>query len=256
MSAAMPWFRLYHRTIDDPKLKLLAFEDRWHFVALCCLKANGLLDEPDSDIRNRKIAVSLGVQLRELDEISRRLREVDLIDEHLQPCAWDDLQCRSDHDPTAAKRQREKRRRDKGLEAVTDASRVTSRNVTRLEEEKEEEKEKEVVPNGTTKRARKRDADPVPKPSDVDDQVWSDFCRMREREGHPITLTALRGIKREADKAGWTLNDALIECVARAWRGFKAEWVKDQRNERPANQRFAGNSTLRELAERCVAGEQ
>ena len=35
----MPWFRLYHRMIDDEKLRLLAFEDRWHFVAPTTCKA-------------------------------------------------------------------------------------------------------------------------------------------------------------------------------------------------------------------------
>jgi hypothetical protein len=92
----MQWFRLYSRMIDDDKLRLLAFEDRWHFVALCCLKSEGLLDEREGDIRNRRIAVRLGVQVRELDEIGRRLCEVGLIDESLSPIAWDDLQFRSD----------------------------------------------------------------------------------------------------------------------------------------------------------------
>ena len=40
----LPWFRTYTRMVDDDKLKLLAFEDRWHFVALLCLKGEGLLD--------------------------------------------------------------------------------------------------------------------------------------------------------------------------------------------------------------------
>ncbi|EXU79084.1 hypothetical protein AX13_08315 [Comamonas aquatica DA1877] len=44
MSKQLPWFRVYTRMVDDDKLKLLAFEDRWHFVALLCLKGEGLLD--------------------------------------------------------------------------------------------------------------------------------------------------------------------------------------------------------------------
>lgn len=41
----LPWLRLYHRIIDDDKMRLLAFEDRWHFIALLCLKREGVLDE-------------------------------------------------------------------------------------------------------------------------------------------------------------------------------------------------------------------
>lgn len=110
---SLPWFRLYSRMVDDEKLRLLAFEDRWHFVALCCLKSSGLLDEPDSDLRNRKIAVKLGVQVRELEEIARRLKEVDLVDENLSPIAWDELQYRSDNSTDRVKKFREKQRCNK-----------------------------------------------------------------------------------------------------------------------------------------------
>lgn len=108
----MHWFRLYHRIVDDEKLRLLAFEDRWHFVALCCLRASGLLTEPDSELRRRRVAVKLGVQVRELDEISRRLREVDLIDENLNPLAWNDLQFRSDNSTERVQKHREKQHRN------------------------------------------------------------------------------------------------------------------------------------------------
>lgn len=97
MSAALPWFRLYVRTIDDTKLKLLAFEDRWHFIALLCLKASGLIDKPAGDIRDRQIAIALGVDVPVLSEIGRRLREVGLVDEAFQPVAWDALQFKSDN---------------------------------------------------------------------------------------------------------------------------------------------------------------
>ena len=106
----MQWFRLYSRIVDDEKLRLLAFEDRWHFVALCCLKSDGLLDEPTSDLRQRKIAVKIGVQVRELEEIGRRLQEVGLVDENLSPLAWDELQFRSDNSTDRVKKFREKQR--------------------------------------------------------------------------------------------------------------------------------------------------
>lgn len=110
--SGLQWFRLYHRIVDDEKLRLLAFEDRWHFVALCCLKADGLLDTPNDNLRSRKIAVKLGVQLRELDEIGRRLQEVDLVDENLSPVAWDELQYKSDNSTDRVKKYREKQQRN------------------------------------------------------------------------------------------------------------------------------------------------
>ena len=63
-------------------------------------------------------------------------------------------------------------------------------------------------------------------PPEVSPQVWDDFIAVRKANRSPLTETALRGIEREAQKAGWTLEQALAECAARGWRGFKAEWVR------------------------------
>lgn len=81
MSKQLPWVRLYTRTVDDDKLKLLAFEDRWHFIALLCLKGEGLLDKGDApSLLMRKVAVKLGLDVRSLEEVARRLAEVGLSD--------------------------------------------------------------------------------------------------------------------------------------------------------------------------------
>ena len=55
--------------------------------------------------------MKLGVQLRELDEIKRRLEEVGLIDNRWQPIAWDKRQFQSDHN--GAERVRRWRERKK-----------------------------------------------------------------------------------------------------------------------------------------------
>lgn len=125
---SLPWFRLYHRMIDDEKLRLLAFEDRWHFVALCCLKADGLLDEAESDLRQRKIAVKMGIQVRELEEVARRLAEVGLIDGEMNPVAWGELQQRSDSSSERVKRHRQARK-DAGLQAQWQPSKALRQSV-------------------------------------------------------------------------------------------------------------------------------
>lgn len=147
MSKQLPWFRTYTRMVDDDKLKLLAFEDRWHFVALLCLKGEGLLDKGDTpSLLMRKAAVKLGLDVRTLEEVARRLAEVGLIEQAtLQPVKWDGLQMRSDTDTTAAQRKQRQREREKAGKAEpgndvttghtqdTDMSRVTGTNVTRTD---------------------------------------------------------------------------------------------------------------------------
>lgn len=112
-----PWFRMYSEAVDDEKLRLLAFEDRWHFVALLCLKCQGVLDAGDDEkMLQRKVAVKLGLQLRELEAVQLRLQEVGLIGEGFQPIAWNERQYKSD---TSAERTRAYRERMKRHGDVT-----------------------------------------------------------------------------------------------------------------------------------------
>jgi hypothetical protein len=139
-----PWFRTYNRMVDDEKLRLLAFEDRWHFMALCCLKNEGLLDERDSELFRRKVAVRMGVQVRELEEIGRRLLEVGLVDKSLSPIKWDELQRPSDSSSERVKKFREKQRDSKVKRDET----VTVTECNGFSNGLEEEVETELSPNG------------------------------------------------------------------------------------------------------------
>lgn len=109
--ARFPWFRVYTEIVDDEKLRLLAFEDRWHYVALLCCKGSGLLDKPgDPALLARKVAVKLGLARRELDEVVRRLAEVGLIDrDTFQPLAWEQRQFQSDSSTDRVRAHRMKR---------------------------------------------------------------------------------------------------------------------------------------------------
>ncbi len=74
------------------------------------------------------------------------------------------------------------------------------------------------------------------KPEDVPDSVWEDFKKLRQTKKAPITETALNGIRREADKANIPLTRALEICCERGWTGFKAEWMKNERNKNAKQQ--------------------
>ena len=111
---ANPWFRTYTEMIDDEKLRLLAFEDRWHFMALLCCKGAELLDAGDPpELMRRKVALKLGLSTRELEEVARRLSEVGLIHfETFQPLAWDARQFKSDSSTGRVRKHRNKAKRE------------------------------------------------------------------------------------------------------------------------------------------------
>lgn len=86
-------------------------------------------------------------------------------------------------------------------------------------------------PNDEPKEKPKRKRITVAKPEGVSEQVWTDFCALRNKRRAPITETALKGIQREAEKAGITLEEALSTCCERGWQGFKAEWYRREKLE-------------------------
>lgn len=90
--------------------------------------------------------------------------------------------------------------------------------------EAEAEAKKEKVP-------RKRSTAPVA-PDGVTAQVWADWLAVRKDKKAAVTDTALGIIKAEADKAGYTMQQALETCCSRGWSGFKAAWVADAQGSR------------------------
>lgn len=225
MSGHLQWFRLYSRIIDDEKLRLLAFEDRWHFVALCCLKSTGLLDEPDSELKQRRVAVKLGVQLRELDEITRRLQAVDLIDGHMNPLAWDELQFRSDKSTDRVREWRKKQKKQGGNEA----KRAGNVSVTAQETETETE-----VLEAKASCA----SDDALKPEHVV-EVWNELAP-RLGKAKVRKLTPERRVRLKARIAGFTVAEfreviSNIEASPflrgdRGWQGLSFDWFTKQAN--------------------------
>lgn len=85
-------------------------------------------------------------------------------------------------------------------------------------------------------------------PHDVTTQVWQDFMEVRKAKKSPITESAISQLRSEADKAGWSLNEAVMECCSRGWAGFKAEWVNK------ANKQQVLENTNRQAAEAFING--
>ena len=81
---------------------------------------------------------------------------------------------------------------------------------------------------------RKRVARTLTRPDEVPEGVWQDFQALRKAKRAALTDTALDGIKREAEKAGIGLAEALAYCCQAGWQGFNAGWYADRKGKRSA----------------------
>jgi uncharacterized protein YdaU (DUF1376 family) len=84
---------------------------------------------------------------------------------------------------------------------------------------------------------------PINTPSGVTESVFKDYLEVRKTKKAKWSDTALKGLVKEADKAGLSLQEAMELCCARGWVGFKADWVKDQYPKKQET----GTSALAEL---------
>jgi hypothetical protein len=198
----MPWCRLYAEAVDDEKLRLLAFEDRWHFIALLCCKTAGILDAGDEPaMLQRKLAVKLGLQLRELEAMALRLAEVGLIDAStFQPAKWGDRQFQSD---TSTERVRAYRERMKRCGNVSETAQETD---TDTEPKQSKSKPQAAMPTV---------------PDWIDADAWSGFAESRKRARHPMTARAAELVIRELRNlaaAGHDANAVLDQSTRNGWR--------------------------------------
>lgn len=66
-----------------------------------------------------------------------------------------------------------------------------------------------------------------PRPDDVDKKVWDLFLQHRKARKSVVNEIVIKGFRREADKAGIILQEAIEIAIERGWTGFKAEWVNN-----------------------------
>ncbi|CAN7304869.1 hypothetical protein LJR296_001430 [Cupriavidus necator] len=219
-SKQLPWFRMYTEAVDDEKLRLLAFEDRWHFVALLCCKGQGVLDDA-GPLLMRKVAVKLGLDVRTLEDVARRLAEVGLIDEKsLQPIAWDERQMRSD---SSTERVRAYRERMKQEGNVSETFQEQGGAVTVTAQDTDTDTDKE----GEEKKSRSRSLSVKALVAEgVKKTHAEDWLTLRKAKRLPLTQTAWDAVKAEAEKVGMTPAQAVQHSVESNWAGFKAKWIE------------------------------
>lgn len=90
------------------------------------------------------------------------------------------------------------------------------------------------------------------RPDDVSESVWQDFLVIRKAKRAPMTDTAMDGLRREAEKAGITLDAAIAYCCEAGWQGFNAGWYADRVARQPAKSGPTETSYQRSMRERVA----
>jgi hypothetical protein len=78
-----------------------------------------------------------------------------------------------------------------------------------------------------TEKETKKKATVVAPPDGVSESIWNDFVKHRKAKKAQVTQVVIDQLKKEAEKAGWPIEDVFKEMILRNWVGFKATWVNN-----------------------------
>lgn len=234
-----PWFRAYTDLVDNYKLRLLAFEDRWHYVAILCCKGAGLLDGKRPDFVRRVVAIKLGLAQAELDEVVRRLSDVNLIDaKTMQPVGWNERQFESDNSTDRVRKYRKNKK--SGNVSETSQKRFGNGPYTDTDTEEIHTAPNVASPVGGNASKARFDAKQWLQMRGVDSDVATAWLTVRRTKKLANTQLAFEKVEREATLAGLSLADAIRVAAEKSWGGFSASWPRDDVPQAPVN-RFAGS---------------
>lgn len=90
-----------------------------------------------------------------------------------------------------------------------------------------EERDSNDTGTGTGTKKRKDSAVALLVAEGIPEDMATDFMALRRAKKAPMTPTALKRLKSEADKAGMSLPKAVETCCGRGWAGFEAKWLVD-----------------------------
>lgn len=80
-----------------------------------------------------------------------------------------------------------------------------------------------------------------------DPEHVEDWLAVRKLKKKPLTKTAVKRMITEAGKAKMTLAQAVEECAANGWLGFKAEYVQNHQQQQMRAQKATVASSLRDI---------
>ncbi|MDC4146514.1 helix-turn-helix domain-containing protein [Acinetobacter baumannii] len=90
----------------------------------------------------------------------------------------------------------------------------------------------------------------------ADQKLISEYMEVRKAKKVVNSETAFKSLISEQQKSGLTLNQVLEHCVVNSWKGFKAEWIKNQSTVHGQQNKPSRWDEIQELIAKEEAGNE
>ena len=205
------WFRLYHEFSTDPKVQMLSEANQRRYIMLLCLKCCNV----EVTLQDEEIAFQLRISNEEWLKTKQVFLTKNLIDSSSHPTAWDKRQFMSDSSAERVARHRKIKKQHCNVTVTPPESETDSYSDTNTE-----------IDLGKPKSISK--ISKILADYGITDDLAKDFQKHRKAKKAEITVTAMEGFQREADKAGISIIEAVTISIERGWVGFKSDWHVNQ----------------------------
>ena len=207
------WFRMYHEFATDPKVQMLSETDQRRYIMLLCLKCCN----DDVTLHETEVAFQLRISNEELTATKQRLIEKGLIDESLNPTAWDKRQFVSDSSASRVAKHRAKKKQQCNV-TVTKSNAPDTDTDTDTDTEKRREKGKKPTRSKTT-------------------SAKTAFTKPRETEVIELGVQSnlnISGFFDYYESNGWMVGKNKMKdwkAAARSWHNRQSTFKKPQHNQ-------------------------
>jgi hypothetical protein len=208
----MDWLRLYAEFGTDPKVQMMSEAMQRRLIMLFCLQCGNGIETFHVTERETSIGFALRISAEETATTKAEFFKRGFINDDWTLRNWSKRQYVSDSSTARVRKHREAKKQE-ASEAGNKVKRFRNATEQNRTDTEQNRTENETSPDET--------ADLF---AGIAPDVVRDFKAVRKSKKAAVTKTAMDGIKREADKAGISLEAALRTCCERGWSGFKAEW--------------------------------
>lgn len=219
----MDWFRLYAEFATDPKVQMMSEAMQRRLVMLFCLQCSNGIETFHETERETAIAFALRVSETDLADTKDVFLKRGFINDDWTLANWDKRQYVSDSSTARVRKHREAKKQ--AIETSETLPKRSSNAPEQIQNRTDTEQKKNNKP--AARAASLSVADLVAE--GVDTQTATEFLAIRKRKRSTLTELAMNGIRREAGKAGWSVDAALKKCIERGWQSFEADWVMQAR---------------------------
>ena len=223
-----PWMKFYPSDWQgDEALQMASLAARGLWIECLCIMHNngGYLQIGNQPVTERHLSIKVGVDTDQLIELFNELESLGVFSRTRKGVIYS-RRLLSD-----LKKSKKARKNGQKGGSPSLCYKTENQNWVNLQD-----KPPDKPPRGQRPEKKEKNKKENPdKPPDVSEDVWSDFCQHRKAKKAPVTATVLKRLRNEADRANWSLEDAMAEACARGWQSFKAEYVQNtNRQNQPA----------------------